>query len=160
MAISSLGSGHAEPLILPKLLGQTGRRTAYCTRIPAAHPTLAPTQRLDHGNRQHRWALTVPGCTPSRSVYGAVESSLNASGVLRGALFWEWLADGESPTETGIRVTDSTWQCAAARCTLIVATGSGKRASQVRLRGVINLHIPWRQGPTNSSGIWQSWVPH
>ena len=51
-----------------------------------------------------------------RKVYGAVESSLNAGGVLRGALFWEWLADGELATETGIRVTDSTWQCAAALC--------------------------------------------
>jgi hypothetical protein len=49
-----------------------------------------------------------------RQAYGAVETSLNASGVLRGALFWEWLSDGESATLTGVRETDSTWQCAAA----------------------------------------------
>ena len=47
-----------------------------------------------------------------RKAYGAVETSLKASGVLRGALFWEWLSDGESATDTGVRETDSTWQCA------------------------------------------------
>jgi hypothetical protein len=51
-----------------------------------------------------------------RQAYGAVESSLKAGGVLRGALFWEWLSDGELASESaffGVSETDFTWQCAA-----------------------------------------------
>ncbi len=73
--------------------------------------------------------MTPDGCA-IRKVYGAVESSLNASGVLRGALFWEWLADGESATATGIRVTDSTWQCAAALCVSLAAPGGRRNFSR------------------------------
>ena len=52
-------------------------------------------------------------CVLHRQAYGAVQTSLSANGVLKGALFWEWLSNGESATDTGVRETDSTWQCAA-----------------------------------------------
>jgi len=32
------------------------------------------------------------------------------NGPLKGALFWEWVAQGAKPSERGVQTTDSTWQ--------------------------------------------------
>lgn len=45
-----------------------------------------------------------------RTAYGAVAASLNAGRPLRGALFWEWKADGQNRGDRGIAIGDTAWE--------------------------------------------------
>ena len=46
-----------------------------------------------------------------RAAYDAAQASLSTDGPLKGVLFWEWVADGQTPSTRGVKPRDSTWGC-------------------------------------------------